>query len=76
MIVIKDLSERALKELKANIGALCYNVVEMGAPDTYKVTLNERARISYKAGGAHVFIEYQDRNCILDLNDFATMEIL
>ena len=76
MIVIKDLSERALNELEMKLGSVCYNVVDMGAPETYRVTLNEQATILYKACGDYVVVEYNDNQYDLYLSDFATMEIL
>lgn len=76
MIVIKDLSQRALNELKMKLGAVCYNVADQGAPDTYRVTLNEIATILYESSGDFVIIEYSGRQYELYLSDFATMEIL
>lgn len=76
MIVIKDLSERALNELKMKLGSVCYNVVDMGAPETYRVTLSAEATILYKACRNFVCIEYDRRQCDLLISDFATMEII
>lgn len=76
MIVIKDLSQRALNELKMKLGAVCYNVADQGSPDTFRATLNDSATILYKSSGDFVIIEYNDRQYELYLSDFATMEIL
>lgn len=76
MIVIKDLSERALNELKMKLGSVCYVVADMGAPETYRVTLSDEAMILYKARNEYVWIEYDGKQYELYLSDFATMEIL
>lgn len=76
MIVIKDLSERALNELKTKLDTVCYNVVDEGAPESYRVTLDSKAVIVYKASDDYVFIEYDGKQYSLPICDFATMEIL
>lgn len=76
MIVIKDLSQKALDELMSELGSVCYNVADMGAPETYRVTLASSATILFKASGDYVVIEYNDKQHDLYLSDFAKMEIL
>lgn len=76
MIVIKDLSQKGLDELNMKLGSVCYNVADMGAPETYKVTLSDQVRITYVSSGLYVYLDYEDRDCILNLSDFASMEIL
>ena len=76
MIVIKDLSQKALDELMSELGSVCYNVADMGAPETYRVTLSAEATILYKACRNFVCIEYNRRHYDLLMSDFATMEII
>lgn len=76
MIVIKDLSQKALDELMSEIDSVCYNVADMGAPETYRVTLNDQAIVVFKASNDYVWIGYGGGHYELNLSEFAKMEIL
>ena len=76
MIVINDLRQATAKHMEQKMSGVFSCVVDKGAPETVRATLSNEATILYKAIGAFVVIEYDNKEFQLITSDFATMEIL